>query len=502
MTLPPELSDLDSDVEHEPELSRLTLVVGELRLDLGLPANVSIATFIGDVIKIANDQLALAESGPEATPDVFADVRFGEVEGRWTLARFGGDAIDPRRSLMEAGVFDGELLTVHEVGSSVGQLLFDDVEPHAGDVAAPLRAWLSSNSATLACFGIALVAVLTLGIAITRWSGVAAVSAAGLALGLIGVIGGCIASRKPGSAPQATGVLAVSIPLVFTCSLFVVPEGVGVTSIPMASTLTALCAICGLLISGRGRALYSTVIAASIFAGVAGTCAGIWQPPPRTVGALLATSAVIVVYLSPRVTIMLSKLPIPRVPTAGEPLDDIATHGGIAVEGVSAVGKQFIPTEEGLVRRVRRANEYLTGILVAAAFAALAGCYLAADVTNGFFWQGTVFAVVVAVVLCLRGRSHHDLVQSATLIGCGLAIALATIAKTGTGLDGWHVNAMLALSTLALIALACGVVAPRRDFSPVIRRQVEIIELIAIAMVFPLCFWIIRLYAFFRELRV
>jgi len=209
-----------------------------------------------------------------------------------------------------------------------------------------------------------------------------------------------------------------------------------------------------------------------------------------------------VVYMAPRVTILLSKLPIPRVPTAGEPLDDIETQGGTTVEGVNAVGKQIIPTEEGLIQRVRRANEYLTGILVAAALAAVAGSYLAVDVSDGFFWQGTAFAVAVATVLCLRGRSHHDVVQSATLIGSGLVIAIAIIVKTGLYVEGWQARAVVTLIVLLALVVACGLVAPRLEFSPVLRRRVEILEYIAVASLFPLCFWIVRLYAYFRELRI
>ncbi|WP_458793920.1 hypothetical protein [Mycobacteroides abscessus] len=48
----------------------------------------------------------------------------------------------------------------------------------------------------------------------------------------------------------------------------------------------------------------------------------------------------------------------------------------------------------------------------------------------------------------------------------------------------------------------CGIVAPRLVFSPVMRRQVEILEYVAIALVFPLCFWIMGVYGFFRELRI
>jgi ESX secretion system protein EccD len=199
---------------------------------------------------------------------------------------------------------------------------------------------------------------------------------------------------------------------------------------------------------------------------------------------------------------LLSKLPVPRVPTAGEPLDDIETQGGTAVDGVSAIGKQVIPTEEGMAGRVLRATEYLTGIVAAAAVTAVVGCYLAVDVTDGFYWQGTVFAIAVATVLCLRGRSHHDLVQSAMLIACGMAIPLAVIVKTASFVDGWQVNAATALIAVTVLVILCGVVAPNVEFSPLMRRRVELGEYVVIAVVFPLACWIIGLYAFFRGLHV
>jgi type VII secretion integral membrane protein EccD len=328
------------------------------------------------------------------------------------------------------------------------------------------------------------------------------VPAATLALGLLGVGVACALARRPDQASRSAWLAGAAMPLLFSGAMFVVPDGFGLTSLPMACALTALAALLVQLISGQGRALYTTVITCALFAGVVATAVVLTHPPARTVGAVLGTVAVIVVYLAPRATIILSKLPIPRVPTAGEPLDDIETQGGTTVEGVNAVGKQIIPTEEGMIARVRRANGYLTGILIAAALAAVVGSYLAVDVSNGFFWQGTVFAVVVATVLCLRGRSHHDLIQSASLIAAGMVTALAMIVKTGLFLDGWQVYAVVALIVLAALLVACGLVAPRLEFSPVLRRQVEILESLSIALIFPLCCWIIRLYAFFRELRI
>lgn len=486
------LLESELDQEAEPELSRLTLVVGELNIDVGLPAHVSIAQYIPDVIDIANEQITAHD----------AIIEFDAADGRWTLAPLGGEPIAPHLSIAEAGVHDGDLLMIRAVGQPVSPLLFDDVDDTHDTAAGTVASWFADNANVLVGFGVAAAAAVTLAGVTARWTAQPAVPAAVLALGVMGMLLACLVAHRPGFAAAPGWITAVSTPLVFAGSLYLVPDGSGATSLPMAFALTAFGALLVLLVSGSGSAVYTAIIAACAFGGVSSTAMLLWQPPIRAVGALLATVAVIVVYLAPRVTIGLSKLPIPRVPTAGEPLDDIETQGGPTVEGVNAIGKQIIPTEEDLISRVRRANQHLTGILVAAALAALAGCYLAVDVSNGFYWQGTVFAVMVATVLCLRGRGHHDLVQSATLIGSGLTIAVAVVLKTALTVEGWQAHTAVVLLVLMVLILACGLVAPLREFSPVARRQVEILEYIAVGSLFPLCFWIIRVYAFFREMRL
>lgn len=486
------LLEPELEAEAEPELSRLTLVVGELNIDVGLPAHVSIAQYIPDVIDIANEQITNQD----------AIVEFDAADGRWTLAPLGGAPIEPHLSLGEAGVHDGDLLMICAVGQPVSPLLFDDVDDTHAAAAGTVRSWLADKANALAGFGVTAAAAVTLAGVVARWTAQPAVPAAVLALGATGMVLACLVAHRPAAAAAPAWITAVSTPLVFAGSLYLVPGGSGATSLPMAFALTAFGALLVLLVSGSGSAVYTAIITACAFGGVSSTAMLLWQAPIRAVGALLATVAVIVVYLAPRVTIGLSKLPIPRVPTAGEPLDDIETQGGPTVEGVNAIGKQIIPTEEDLISRVRRANQHLTGILVAAALAALAGCYLAVDVSDGFYWQGTVFAVMVATVLCLRGRGHHDLVQSATLIGSGLTIAVAVVLKTALNVEGWQARAVVVLLALMVLILACGLVAPLREFSPVARRQVEILEYLAVGSLFPLCFWIVRVYAFFREMRL
>lgn len=497
MTLPPSLSELDAESEPELELSRVTLVVGGLQIDVGLPPNVTIADFIGDVIDLANEQIAMR---PE-----LADIEFDNTEGKWTLARLGADTIDPNRSLSEANVYDGELLVIRLIGQPISPLLFDDVEDEtasADQAAASVTGWLRREARPLACFGVGAVAAITAALLLPGQAGDLYLAGAALGIGVVGVLVACVVAYRSAGNRGTEWVAAMFAPLIFGGALYVVPEGFGVKALPMAFALTALTALGVLLVSGRGRALHTTIIGLAVIGSVTATMELLWHPPDRTIGALLAAAAVGVLYLAPRLTILLSKLPIPRVPTAGEPLDDIETQGGTTVEGVNAVGKQIIPTEEGMIARVRRANEFLTGILIAAAVAAIAGCYLALDVSHGFYWQGMAFAIATATVLCLRGRSHHDLVQSATLIGTGMLIALAAIVKTVASVDGWQLTGTFLLALLMALVVACGVIAPRLEFSPVMRRQVEILEYVAIALVFPLCCWIIRLYAFFRELRI
>lgn len=496
LTLPPSLSELDAESEPALELSRITLVVGSLRVDVGVPSSISIANFIDDVIDIANDQIATRRELAGSTFDTSA--------GKWTLARLGADPIDPSRSLTEANVYDGDVLVIRELGQPSSPLLFDDVEELSEETDRASVSWTEwlPSSRRLAGYVVAgLVSGLVAAFLVPMHAGNLYVAGAVLGLGVLGVVLACVIALRS-DAVQAQWVAVVAMPLLFGGVLYVVPDGFGVKALPMAFGLTALTALVTLLITSGGVALHTSVITVSLLGAASASAALLWNPPARTIGAVAATIAVVIVYVSPRITIAMSKLPVPRVPTAGEPLDDIETQGGTTVEGVNAVGKQVIPTEEGIVGRLRRANAYLTGMLLAAAIVAAVGCYLSVDVSDGFFWQGTAFSIAVATLLCLRGRSHHDLVQSATLIGSGLVIALMVALKNGVHVDGARVGAALGLVVLMTLVIVCGVIAPRIEFSPVARRQVELLEYLAIALVFPLCFWIVRLYAFFRELRI
>ncbi|OBJ19709.1 type VII secretion integral membrane protein EccD [Mycobacterium sp. 1245801.1] len=498
MTLPPSLSELDSESTDEHDLGRITVVVGGLLIDVAVPTGVATSAIVNDVIELANDQL-LVQAG--------VDVKIDNSEGKWIFTRLTGDHIDPGRSLAEAGVHDGELLVVGKAGAPASSSLADNLEdmPSPGDhrwrwFAEQL--WRSGWFATGIVLSAAAALLLPRVAPVAGFAGTPAAAVSALLVGVGYAVGAFVISFRSGDACKAAWLAVTALPLIFGGSLDALPAAYGVNALPMAMSVTALVALLQLLGSARGRTLYTAVIAAAVLGVPALLAQLLLHPNPRSVGAILATVAVVVVYVAPRATILVSGLPVPRVPTAGEPLDDIETQIGNAVEGVNAVGKQVIPTEEGMVEQVRRAREYLTGLVGAAAVLAVVGCYFAAGVADEFFWQGAAFGFVVATVLCLRGRSHHDLVQSAVLIVAGLVIALAVILKTATFVKDWQTNAAVMLVVLTALLVVCGLIAPGREFSPVMRRRVEVFEYIAIGLIFPLVCWIVRLYAFFREMRI
>ncbi|MCZ8380186.1 type VII secretion integral membrane protein EccD [Mycobacterium sp. CPCC 205372] len=489
MTLPPSLQDLETPSGNDPGLTRVSVLLDGLRLDVALPGDTEIGSYVGELLDIANAQLAADR----------VHTRFDTTGDRWTLATLGGVTLDVGATLSAAGVYDGDVLVMAPSSAPVVPILFDDVG--AASVS-PGSRWWSAHQVAVAAFAVAVAAALGWAWLMPRHFAGTAAAAATLAVGAVAAAAACLSSRGRHGQVTSVALSVLSVPLMFTGALTVIPNNVDSASLSMAFAVLALSAQLTLQISRTGHAWHTFVFVISALGGLTAASVNWWEPRERAVGAVLATVSVIVLYLAPRATIMMAKLPVPRVPTAGEPLDDIEMDGGTTVEGVGAVGLQVIPTEEGLLHRVRRANQYLTGILAAVAVTAVVGCHLAVDTSEGFYWQGSLFAVVTAAVLCLRGRSHHDLVQSATMIGAGLCIAIVSVVEVAASVHGWPIRSALVLVSLVVVALLCGLVAPRREFSPVMRRWVEILEWLAIGLVFPLCFWIVGLYAYMRGLRL
>lgn len=74
--------------------SRVTVVAPTTRIDLALPADVSVADLLPMLLEMAR----------EATPDG------GSRHGGWCLAKLSGDELDPSQTLASLGIVDGDML--------------------------------------------------------------------------------------------------------------------------------------------------------------------------------------------------------------------------------------------------------------------------------------------------------------------------------------------------------------------------------------------------------
>ena len=104
------------------------------------------------------------------------------------------------------------------------------------------------------------------------------------------------------------------------------------------------------------------------------------------------------------------------------------------------------------------------------------------------------------MVLCLRGRSHSDLFQAATLIIGGSLVVIALLTGLAFGDSRWPVIGFALGMVVVVAALVFGVVAPHQDFSPVMRRWAEIGEYLLVALIVPLLLWLLDLYRIVREI--
>jgi type VII secretion integral membrane protein EccD len=155
-------------------------------------------------------------------------------------------------------------------------------------------------------------------------------------------------------------------------------------------------------------------------------------------------------------------------------------------------------------RRADRAHAALSGLVIGCG-TATAGAVTVLALAPAGGWRGVAgwaLAALLTVLLALRSRTYANGVQAVALLVCAMLAASGLLA-------GWLVAApprvaMVAVPLVALAAgataLVLGVVVPRRRFSPVARRAVDIAEAVGIAAALPVALAVMDLYAAVRLL--
>lgn len=449
--------------------SRVTVVAPQTRIDVALPADVAVADLLPMLLEMAR----------ERTPDG------GSSHGGWCLAKLGESPMQPGRTLGSAGVVDGDMLQLRRRSESPPPPLFDDVVD-AIAVSSPdsYRPWTPRTARTLGqVAGGAALAAAAIALFLSGPSLAAAITAGGAAV--LAVAMGGVVTRVFGDVGTGVLVGAGGLPMAFIAGLYTVPgPGIDRPNLLLACVLVLVLAAAAILVLGAGVTTFVSAATAAVYgAGAAGFGTAVAHP---AAGIAAGTAALAILLLSalPRLTIQLARLPLPTVPGSAE---DLKEDTGF-------------PDYASIERRAGLAHEYMTGMLIGSgAVTAICAILLAG---SGRFW-GQLLAVVVTLVMLLRARTYANGTQAIALLVAGMVAAAGLLVgwmlrSTAADLNLWVFGSLVLLGTTALIL---GVVFPKRRFSPVLRRSVDVTEAILITSILPIAIAVMDLYQTVRYLR-
>lgn len=455
--------------------SRVTVVAPRTRIDVALPAGVAVADLLPMLLEMAK----------EATPDG------GARHGGWCLAKLGDSPLDPSRTLASLGVVDGELLQLRKRAENPPPPLYDDVvDAIAESTPDSYRPWTKKTANRIGYIASALalvIAAVTVLLAGPLFGGdaVPAAIAAGAAAIVCVAVGATIAR---GYQAETAGVLiaaAGGLPMAFVAGLYIVPGATGRASLLLASALVLIVASASIMLIGAGVTVFVAAGSAALIGVVAFAIGTLIAHPAPGIAAGTAAVSLAALSVLPRVTIQLARLPLPNVPGSAE---DLKEDSGF-------------PDYRSIERRAGLAHEYMTGMIIGLGAATAISAIITAG--KGDIW-GILTAISATLVLLLRARTYANGSQAIALLATGMF--------SGTGIMiGWLLSSspferlLWVFGSLILIgaaALVLGVIFPEQRFSPPLRRTVEIIEAVCIAVMLPLSLAVMNLYGTLRHVNI
>lgn len=471
-------------------LLRVSVLSESTQVDVTVPAELPVTAVIAELVAM----IAAREAVP---PDPTGTC--------WRLAPVGGAALAPESTLPAAGVRDGALLVLSRSAALIESPVFDDIVDGIADLAGQRPGWSPSAAAVLGRAAAGLAAVIAAAIALVGAfgfggdGGAPAVSrplwtvVLGLFAGILWVAG-LVVVRRGGRSGAATALsLSATAPAV-VAGMCVVPGPLGAPAILLGAAVGGVLVLAGARLTGLAPAAHTALLTlAAAGAGVA--AAGlVFSPSPMSCAAVAATAGVLLMGAAPRIAMAAARLPLPPVPSAGTQvtLDDTEPE---PIAGVAAIGAISLPDVAEVEQRTRLTTAYLSGLVAGLTLVVTAGAVTVALLGSGV--AATVFAVVVAAALALRGRTHADLPQAAMLVAGGALVAGAV--AIGLAVGHGPVAGFAAAVALVAVTLLAGEVAPHHDFSPATRRAAEIGEYLLLAALLPLLCWLLDLYGTVRS---
>lgn len=490
---------------------RVSIVCRTTRVDLSLPAHLELVAVIPEIVDLVRDQIRVA-AGPASGVDV--DARMGGgAGGSWQLSRLAGGPLAVSETLAQQRVHDGEILVLDHRPVPTPAPLFDDVlqgltEP---DVArSPDWSRRDAVGTAIATTAVAAVAAATALVG-QWWAGggiLPPVVAALLAvLGLAAVLA-LRGTSAPGAAHAVAGASMVGFTVLAAGTIGSDPIGAG----NLVGGLTAGAVLAGVLRCTVFRpgpprsygpaAGYLALTLVLAVGAIAAVVVASTATPVHAAGAGALLAGLLLLTAAPGIAVSAARIPIPPVPAPGEDveagdLDDV-DHDVRARDPESPRSHGPLPTPAVLRHRFLTSRSWLTGLLSASGTICTAGSLLSLSGGPGPARWAAPLALVLIVVLVLRGLGYADrvhttvLLVSALTLTAGVLIGAAVTQPSPVGIVVPAAAAVAAAVVLAATAL------PHVELSPAALRAVGTIEVVGICVIIPLAVGAMDVYSVVR----
>lgn len=356
---------------------------------------------------------------------------------RWRLQRASGAPLDESSSLAANGVRDGELVILDvDAAPALGPVRHAAYQHVAG--APRVGPW--GDAWIPGAVGLFVTTVAALALASTAGSDGATTNAvvcaaAAVAVAVLAVVSGY-------STTSSVGVVA----LAGAAGFLVVPSEPAAPNVFLAAAAALSAALLMLRLSGRTSPALVAIAAVSLLTAAV-TVAAL---PLTIVGAALSTSALALLGLAPRVSMM----------TAG--LGPDRWRGDLAVSAAAG-------------------HEILSGLVAGAAAGAAAGAVVVAVAGHP---GAAPFTGLVALVLVLRCRTHADADRRISLTAGGLVALVAGVCALLNARPGSVIPVAAALVVVGLLAMR------RPSSGATVARILGHLESAALVAVVPVACWV------------
>ncbi len=468
--------------------TRVTVVGDGRQIDISLPADAPLAEQIPTVLRLLS-------------------VPVGPAPVRWRLAAPEFGALDPARSLDQAGVLDGAVLHLTEAAAAPLPPFVDDVETAVAEmVAQRAPAWSGPARTDVIGALLALLLLVALVVAVyspvpVNWPALLLIGGAALAVGrFVPGRGGWAAALV---AVPAAAALVLAVPAAWPAMLG------SARSVPSTATWSGRNPVSSLLPANLDPTLGWHGLALAVVAGAALALAAVGVVR-RASGVVTGSLLTVLVAVA---GVLCLRLGLPADRTAGLALVAAVVLSGLAGQlalGGAGLVDLMVADERGepvprqrVVSAVRRGLGLVAGMVWAAAFIAAAACWVlvTGDRTGTApGWEAPTVGLLGGLIFGLRSRMFSRAHQVGTMlmvvVVAAAAAAIAAPRWLALPAPGGPWLTIGALGGIAIVVVVSGLRSLREVAGARVQRALERLELLAVLALVPglvLLFEVIRM---------